>query len=161
VRQPRFSKLRDVQIGEGTVILDHVNLYKCKIGRNCKVDSYVFIEEGVEIGDNCKIKPFVFIPKGVTIEDDVFIGPNVVFTNDRFPRSTNPDGVPKSEKDWKLERTLIRKGSSIGAGAVILPGIIIGRDAMVGAGSVVTSDVADGATVVGNPARPVDSQRTR
>ena len=86
-KRSAYSIMKDVQIGEGTVLHDQVNLYKCKIGRNCKIDAYVYIEEMVVIGDNCKIKPFVFIPTGVTVEDDVFIGPNVTFTNDRYPRA--------------------------------------------------------------------------
>jgi len=85
-RSPKYSFLKDAEIGEGTVVHDQVNLYKCKIGRNCKIDAFVYVEEGVVIGDYCKIRPFVFIPTGVTIEDDVFVGPNVSFTNDKYPR---------------------------------------------------------------------------
>ena len=143
-----FSSVVDCEIGEGTVVRDHVNLYKCKIGRNCKVESFVYIEEGVTIGDGCKIKPHVFIPSGVTIEDDVFLGPNVTFTNDKHPRVNG---------DWKLLRTRVCGGASIGAGSVILPGVRIGRGALVGAGSVVTKDVRDYAVVYGNPARPSSS----
>ncbi len=143
-RQSAYSILKDVEIGEGTVLHDQVNLYKCKIGRNCKIDAYVYIEEKVVIGDNCKIKPFVFIPTGVTIEDDVFIGPNVTFTNDRYPRAR---GV------WDLLKTRVRKGASIGANSVILPGVTIGERALIGAGSVITRDVPDNAVVAGNPAR--------
>jgi UDP-2-acetamido-3-amino-2,3-dideoxy-glucuronate N-acetyltransferase len=134
--------LKGVEIGEGTVIHDQVNLYKCKIGKNCKIDAYVYIEEGVVIGDNCKVRPFVFIPKGVTIADNVFIGPSVVFTNDKYP---------KAHGQWNLMTTKVEEGASIGAGAVILPGLIIGKNALIGAGAVVTKDVPDNAVVVGNP----------
>jgi len=141
---PKNSIAKDVQVGEGTKIYDHVNLYKCKIGRNCKVEPYVYIEGGVVIGDNCKIKPFVFIPTGVTIEDDVFIGPNVTFTNDKYP---------KAHGEWKLLETRVKRGASIGANSVILPGLTIGEHALIGAGSVVTKDVPDYALVTGNPGR--------
>ena len=143
-RLPKYSFLKDVEIGEGTVVHDQVNLYKCKIGKNCKIDAFVYIEEDVVIGDGCKIRPLVFIPTGVTIEDNVFVGPNVSFTNDKYP---------KVEGEWKLLRTRIKKGASIGANSVILPGVTIGEDALVGAGSVVTSDVPSRAVVAGNPAR--------
>jgi UDP-2-acetamido-3-amino-2,3-dideoxy-glucuronate N-acetyltransferase len=139
-----FSEIVDADIGEGSIVRDHVNLHKCKIGKNCKVESFVYIEEGVAIGDNCKIKPHVYIPTGVTIEDDVFLGPNVTFTNDKYPRAKG---------DWKLLKTIVRRGASIGAHSVILPGVEIGRGAVVGAGSVVTADVPDNVTVCGNAAR--------
>ena len=143
-KRSAYSIMKDVQIGEGTVLHDQVNLYKCKIGRNCKIDAYVYIEEMVVIGDNCKIKPFVFIPTGVTVEDDVFIGPNVTFTNDRYPRAHG---------EWELLKTRVKKGASIGANSVILPGVTIGERALIGAGSVITRDVPDNAVVAGNPAR--------
>jgi UDP-2-acetamido-3-amino-2,3-dideoxy-glucuronate N-acetyltransferase len=142
--EPMFSQTVDVEIGEDTVVRDHVNLYKCKIGKNCKIESFVYIEEGVTVGDDCKIKPHVYIPSGVTIEDEVFVGPNVTFTNDKYPQAKG---------DWKLLRTTVCRGASIGAGSIILPGVRIGRNAKVGAGAVVTRDVADGATVTGCPAR--------
>jgi UDP-2-acetamido-3-amino-2,3-dideoxy-glucuronate N-acetyltransferase len=152
VGDSRFSVISDVEIGEGTEIRDQVNLYKCRIGRDCKIESFVYIEEGVTIGDRCKIKPNVFIPTGVTVEDDVFIGPNTTFTNDRHPKSIG---------DWSLERTVIGKGASIGAHAVILPGVRIGKNSEVGAGSVVTKDVPDGVVVVGNPARIIEKVSLR
>jgi UDP-2-acetamido-3-amino-2,3-dideoxy-glucuronate N-acetyltransferase len=143
-----FSMIVDADIGEDTIVRDHVNLYKCKIGTNCKIESFVYIEEGVTIGNYCKIKPHVYIPSGVTIEDEVFIGPNVIFTNDKYPHAKG---------DWKLLKTIVCRGASIGANSVLLPGIRIGRRAMVGAGSVVTADVPDGTTVCGNPAKQLDT----
>jgi acetyltransferase-like isoleucine patch superfamily enzyme len=142
-----LSMIVDAEIGEGTTVRDHVNLYKCKIGKNCKIESFVYIEEGVTVGDNCKIKPHVYIPSGVTIEDEVFLGPNTTFTNDKYPRVKG---------DWRLLKTVVRQGASIGAHSVILPGVEIGRGAVVGAGSVVTANVPNGATVCGNPARPLN-----
>lgn len=140
---PKFSIIKDAEIGQGSVIHDHVNLYKCKVGKNCKIDSFVYIEEDVVIGDGCKIRPFVFIPTGVIIEDNVFVGPNVTFTNDKYP---------KVKGEWKMLRTTVKSGASLGANCVILPGITIGEKALVGAGSVLTKDVPDQAIVSGNPA---------
>jgi acetyltransferase-like isoleucine patch superfamily enzyme len=142
-RVPRFSIIENVKIDKGTKVYDQVNLYKCKIGKNCKIDAYVYIEGDVKIGDNCKIRPFVFIPSGVTIEDNVFIGPGVVFTNDKYPKTCG---------EWKLLPIIVKENASIGAGATILPGVTIGKNAIVGAGSVVTKDVPDNAIVAGNPA---------
>jgi len=143
-KSSKFSLIKDVEIGEGTVIHDQVNLYKCKIGRNCKIDAYVYIEEGVVIGDNCKIRPFVFIPTGVTIEDNVFIAPGVIFTNDKYPKVSG---------EWKLMPIRVKKGASIGAGAVILPGVTVGENALIGAGAVVAEDVPDNTIVIGKPSR--------
>lgn len=148
----RYSVKKDVKIGVGTVVHDQVNLFKCKIGKNCKIDAFVYIEEKVVIGDNCKIRPFVFIPTGVTIEDNVFVGPNVSFTNDMYPKVSG---------QWKLLETRVKKGASIGANSTILPGMTIGENALVGAGSVVTKNVPDRATVVGNPARIVRCSNER
>ena len=140
---PKFSLVKGAQIGEGTTIHEQVNLYKCKIGKNCKIDAFVYVEEGVVIGDNCKIRPFVFVPTGVTLEDNVFVGPNVTFTNDKYP---------KVKGDWVLQKTLIKSGAALGANSVILPGVTVGKQALVGAGSVVARDVPDNAIVTGNPA---------
>ncbi len=142
--QPKYSIIRKTKIAKDSRIYDLVNLYGCKIGRKSKIDAYVYVEEGVTIGKNCKIRPFVFIPSGVTIEDNVFIAPNVTFTNDKHPRAQGA---------WKLMTTRVKRFSSIGAGAVINPGVTIGENALVGAGSVVTRNVPDNAIVAGNPAR--------
>ena len=149
------SIIEDVERGGCVVIHDFVNIYRCKIGDNTKIASFVEIQEGVEIGKNCKIEAFVFIPKGVKIEDNVLVGPHVCFTNDKNPRATTPAGELKGVEDWEVSEILVKKGASIGANAIILPGIVIGENAMVGAGSVVTKDVPANKIVVGNPARVI------
>jgi acetyltransferase-like isoleucine patch superfamily enzyme len=130
-----------------------VNLYGCEIGDNSKIGSFVEIQKNARIGANCKISSHTFICEGVTIEDDVFVGHNVTFINDKFPRATNQDGQLQSEQDWKVETTLIKKGASIGSGTTILSSVVIGENAMVGAGSVVTRDVPDNSIVAGCPAK--------
>jgi UDP-2-acetamido-3-amino-2,3-dideoxy-glucuronate N-acetyltransferase len=142
----------DVKLGKNVRIFGFTNLYGCELGDDVKVGTFVEIQKGVRIGNRCKISSHTFICEGVTLEDDVFIGHNVVFTNDRFPRAT-ANGKLQTEADWVCLPTLVKHGASIGSGAVLLCGITIGADAMVGAGSVVTKDVPDGATVAGNPAR--------
>jgi len=148
---------RDVEMGPGVTMHGFVNLYGCRIGAETGIGAFVEIQSGANVGARCKIQSHAFICEGVTLEDEVFVGHHVCFTNDRFPRATTGDGVLKSDADWKLEPTVVRRGASIGSGAVILPGLEIGEDAMIGAGAVVTGDVPAGATVAGNPARPVGS----
>lgn len=146
------QKIVDVTLGEGVCIRDFVNLYGCTIGDRSKIGTFVEIQSGCIIGRDVKISSHTFICTGVTIEDYVFIGHNVSFINDRFPRST-VDGRLQTERDWECVATLIRKGASIGTSATILCGITVGEGAIVGAGSVVTRDVPPGSVVVGNPAR--------
>ena len=144
--------IKDCQVGKNTTVADSADLYKCKIGNNCKISGFVYIEENVQIGNNCKIRPFAFLPTGVTIEDGVFIGPGVVFINDKKPRAINPDESLQKEGDWQLVKTVVKKGASIGAGSTIMCGITIGEYAVVGAGSVVTNNVPERIVVAGNPA---------
>lgn len=141
-------------IGKTTIIFhpELVNIYGCTIGEECKIGSFVEIKPNVIIGNRVKIEPFVFIPEGVTIEDGVFIGPHVTFTNDRFPAAVTKTGQLKTDTDWSVEKTLVKSGAAIGAGATIRCGITIGENAMIGAGSVVTKSVEPHTTVVGNPA---------
>lgn len=143
----------DVKLGRDVRVHAFVNLYGCEIGDETSIGTFVEIQKGAKIGARCKIQSHSFICEGVTIEDEVFVGHNVNFMNDRFPRATNPDGSRKAESDWTLEPTLVKRRAAVGTGAVILPGLTIGVEAIVGAGAVVTEDVPDGATVVGNPAR--------
>ena len=140
----KYYSIVNCEIGEETIIRDFVNLYGCRIGNECRIAAFVEIQRGVTIGDRCKIEAFAFIPSGVTIEDEVFVGPHATFTNDLHPRAVG---------DWEITPTLVRRGASIGAGAVIVCGVTIGEGATVGAGSVVTKDVPPGVKVVGNPAR--------
>jgi acetyltransferase-like isoleucine patch superfamily enzyme len=145
--------LKNVEVGENVRIFNFVNAYGCTIGDNSKIGAFVEIQKGATIGKNCKISSHTFICEGVHIDDNVFIGHNVTFTNDRFPRATNPDGSLQTEADWHCEETFIRKGASIGSSVTVLCGITIGEGAIVGAGSVVTKDVAPHTIVAGNPAR--------
>ena len=146
-------------IAESAVIRypDLVNLYGCTIGGMTSVGPFVEIQEGVVIGRSCKIQSHSMICEGVTIEDSVFVGHGVMFTNDKFPRSTNEDGSLQTKSDWTLTPTLVKMGASIGTGATILPGVTIGRNALVGAGSVVTRDVEDFQIVYGNPATSAEN----
>jgi UDP-2-acetamido-3-amino-2,3-dideoxy-glucuronate N-acetyltransferase len=143
----------DVKLGKNVKIYDFVNLYGCEIDDNTKIGTFVEIQKGAKIGKNCKISSHTFICEGVTIEDNVFVGHNVTFINDLFPRAANPDGTLQTESDWRCVQTLVKKGASIGSSATILCGVTIGENAIVGAGSVVTKDVPPGSIVVGNPAR--------
>jgi len=143
----------DVKLGIGVTIQDFVNLYGCKIGDYTRIGPFVEIQKGSNIGKNCKIQSHTFICEGVTIEDNVFIGHNVTFINDRFPRATTVDGMLQREADWVCEPTLVKRGASIGSSVTLLCGITVGEDAIIGAGSVVTKDVPANTIVAGNPAR--------
>ncbi len=147
------QKLNNILVGDNVKIFSFVNAYNCEIGDNSKIGTFVELQKGVRIGRNCKISSHSFICEGVDIEDNVFIGHGVMFTNDLFPRATNSDGTQQTESDWKLIKTLVKKGASIGSNATILCGITIGENSLIGAGSVVTKDVPNNSIVVGNPAR--------
>ena len=148
---------RDVRIFQP----DLVNLYGCTIGDETKIGAFVEIQKNAFIGARCKVSSHTFICEGVVIEDEVFIGHGVMFTNDRLPRATNPDGGLQTEADWTLEYTRVRRRASIGSNATIISGLTIGEGALVGAGAVVTKDVADYAIVAGVPARVVGDTRQR
>jgi UDP-2-acetamido-3-amino-2,3-dideoxy-glucuronate N-acetyltransferase len=151
--QPNLCVSEDVRLGERVRLSAFVNLYGCEIGDDTRIGAFVEIQRDARIGRRCKISSHTFVCSGVTIEDEVFVGHNVVFINDRRPRATNPDGSPQSEQDWLLERTLIRRGASVGSGAIIMCGVEIGEGATVGAGALVTHDVPPNCVVAGSPAR--------
>jgi acetyltransferase-like isoleucine patch superfamily enzyme len=152
IDEPRKS-LVNVKVGQGVRIFNFVNAYGCSIDDNSKVGAFVEIQKGATIGKNCKISSHTFICEGVHIEDNVFVGHGVMFTNDLFPRATNPDGSAQTEADWKLIETYVKKGASIGSNATILCGITIGENALIGAGAVVTKDVPANTVVAGNPGK--------
>jgi UDP-2-acetamido-3-amino-2,3-dideoxy-glucuronate N-acetyltransferase len=145
--------LTDVEFGEDVVVQSFTNLYGCRIGDSSRIGPFVEIQRGAVIGANCKISSHSFICSGVTIEDDVFVGHGVMFINDKYPRATAADGRLQTEADWAQLDTVVERGASIGSGAVVLGGVRIGADALVGAGAVVTRDVPPGAVVRGVPAR--------
>ena len=145
----------NVKLGKDVLIYDFVNLYGCTIGDNTKVGTFVEIQKNSSIGKNCKISSHTFICEGVEIEDNVFVGHNVTFINDKFPRAVNDDGKMQTDSDWKLEKTFVKKGASIGSSVTILCGITIGENAIVGAGSVVTKSVSADTIVAGNPAKVI------
>jgi UDP-2-acetamido-3-amino-2,3-dideoxy-glucuronate N-acetyltransferase len=148
----------DATIGAGTSIWNQAQVREgARIGERCIIGKNVYVDAGVVIGDDVKVQNNVSLFHGVTIEDGVFIGPHVCFTNDRIPRAVNPDGSLKSDADWEVSPILVRYGAALGANATILPGVTIGRWAMVGSGSVVTRDVAARELVAGNPARRLGS----
>lgn len=148
-----LSISEDVKLGENVKLAKFINLYGCSIGDGTRIGTFVEVQKNATIGKNCKISSHTFICEGVIIEDNVFIGHNVTFINDTYPRATTSDGQPQTEADWKVESTLVKKGASIGSGAVILSKVSIGENAIIGAGSVVTKDVPPNAIVAGNPAR--------
>lgn len=143
----------DVKLGKDVKLAGFVNLYGCEIGDGTKIGTFVEVQKNAVIGRRCKISSHTFVCEGVTIEDNVFVGHGVVFINDSYPRATNNTGSLQTEADWKVERTVVRSGASIGSGATILSQVVIGQNAIVGAGSVVTKDVPPNAIVAGNPAR--------
>jgi acetyltransferase-like isoleucine patch superfamily enzyme len=143
----------DVKLGRDVKLSKFINLYGCEVGDESKIGAFVEIQKNAAIGKRCKISSHTFICEGVTIEDNVFIGHGVMFINDSYPRSTTADGSLQSEADWKVERTIVKKGASIGSGATILANITIGENAIVGAGSVLTKDVPPNCIVAGNPAK--------
>jgi acetyltransferase-like isoleucine patch superfamily enzyme len=143
----------DVRLGRDVRLHAFVNLYGCEIGDRTSIGTFVEIQKGVRVGARCKIQSHTFICEGVTIEDEVFVGHNVNFLNDRWPAAVTEQGAVKTENDWRLEPTLVKRRASIGTGAIILPGVTIGTGAVVGAGAVVTKDVPDYAVVAGSPAR--------
>jgi acetyltransferase-like isoleucine patch superfamily enzyme len=143
----------DVRLGKDVKLSKFINLYGCEIGEGSKIGAFVEIQKNARIGRNCKISSHTFVCEGVTIEDNVFVGHGVVFINDTYPRATIPGGMLQTETDWKVETTVVKKGASIGSGSAILCKVVIGENALVGAGSVVTKDVPPGAIVAGSPAR--------
>ena len=147
------SIAEDVRLGANVRLSKFINLYGCEIGDETKIGAFVEIQKNASVGKRCKISSHTFICEGVTIEDNVFIGHSVTFVNDSYPRATSSGGSLQNEDDWKVEYTVIKKGASIGSGATILSKIIIGENAIIGAGSVVTKDVPPNSIVAGNPAR--------
>lgn len=145
--------LKNVRVGENVKIFNFVNAYGCEIGENTKIGSFVEIQKNATIGKNCKISSHSFICEGVTIRDNVFVGHNVSFINDKYPKSVNDSGQMQTEDDWSVIGTIVEDGASIGTSATILCGVRIGKNAVVGAGSMVTKDVPDNVMVMGNPAR--------
>lgn len=143
----------DVKLGQDVRLSKFINLYGCTVGDNTKIGAFVEIQKNATVGRNCKISSHTFICEGVAIEDNVFIGHSVTFINDSYPRATTAGGQMQTEKDWKVERTCIKKGASIGSGSTILSNVTIGENAIVGAGSVVTKDVPANTIVAGNPAK--------
>lgn len=147
--------IRDVEFGADVSVYSFTNLYGCKIGDGSRIGTFVEVQAGAAIGANCKVSSHTFVCEGVTIEDGVFVGHGVTFVNDKRPRATAADGALQTTDDWEMLETVVEAGASIGSGATILGGVRIGRNALVGAGAVVTRDVEPGTTVVGNPARPL------
>jgi len=150
---PYLSIGPDVKLGPRVKLSKFINLYGCEIGEETKIGAFVEIQKNAKVGKRCKISSHTFVCEGVTIEDNVFIGHSVTFINDSYPRSTTAEGALQTEADWVVERTVVKRGASIGSGATILCNTTIGENAIVGAGSVVTKDVPPNSIVVGNPAK--------
>jgi len=150
-----YRLIDDVRFGDGVVVQPFTNLYGCRIGDRTRIGPFVEIQRGAVVGADCKIQSHTFVCDGVTIEDEVFVGHGVLFINDKRPSATTDDGHLQTEDDWELLPTVVERGASLGSGAVILGGIRIGESALVGAGAVVTHDVAAGEVVAGTPARPI------
>jgi acetyltransferase-like isoleucine patch superfamily enzyme len=150
---PNACVAPDVQLGPRVRLSAFVNLYGCEVDADTRIGAFVEVQRGAKIGQRCKISSHSFVCTGVTIEDEVFIGHGVVFINDRKPRAATSDGALKEESDWRIEQTIVRRGASIGSGAVIMCGVEIGEGAMVGAGALVTHDVPAHSVVTGHPAR--------
>jgi len=146
-----------VKLGQSVKLSKFINLYGCEIGDDTKIGAFVEIQKNASVGRRCKISSHTFVCEGVTIEDNVFIGHGVTFVNDSYPRATTPDGEIQTEKDWRVETTLVKCGASIGSGSTILANLVIGENAIVGAGSVVTRDVPANVIVAGNPAKVLRS----
>jgi acetyltransferase-like isoleucine patch superfamily enzyme len=150
---PYLSIADDVKLGKDVKLSKFINLYGCEIGDETKIGAFVEIQKNATVGVRCKISSHTFICEGVTIEDNVFIGHSVTFINDSYPRATTASGGLQTEADWKVERTVVKKGASIGSGSTILSNVTVGENAIVGAGSVVTKDVPANSIVAGNPAK--------
>jgi UDP-2-acetamido-3-amino-2,3-dideoxy-glucuronate N-acetyltransferase len=155
---PTLRIAPDVQLGRDVRLHGFCNLYGCQIGDETRIGTFVEIQKGANVGARCKISSHTFICEGVTLEDGVFIGHGVTFVNDRNPRALASDGTLQTDGDWQCQRTLVKRGASIGSGATLLGGVTVGENAMVGAGSVVTRDVPANATVVGNPAKVISNK---
>lgn len=143
----------DVKLGRNVKLSKFINLYGCEIGDETKIGAFVEIQKNAVVGKRCKISSHTFICEGVTIEDNVFLGHGVTFINDSYPRATTADGNLQTEADWRVERTIVKKGASIGSGSTILSNTTIGENAIIGAGSMVTKDVPPNTIVAGNPAK--------
>jgi acetyltransferase-like isoleucine patch superfamily enzyme len=157
---PYLSIAPDVKLGHGVKLSKFINLYGCEIGDETKIGAFVEIQKNATVGKRCKISSHTFICEGVTIEDNVFVGHGVMFINDRYPRATTASGGLQTEADWHVERTIVKKGASIGSGATILANTCIGENAIVGAGAVVTKDVPANTIVAGVPAKIMRSIET-
>ncbi len=152
-RPPNAAVSEDVRLGERVRLSSFVNLYGCEIGDDTRLGAFVEVQRDARIGRRCKISSHSFICSGVVIEDEVFVGHGVVFINDRHPRATTDQGAMQTERDWKLEPTVIRRRASIGSGAIVMCGVEVGEGAMIGAGALVTRDVPSFTVVAGSPAR--------